>query len=254
MTFKIITYNIGHGMHIDRVIDFLHQEEPDIICLQEVGTTGQSLMPKDINLFDQLQDSLGLPAVFEEAFICRNDTGEWNMGQATFAKSMTGHELINYEAGETIVEDINKSRYRVNRNALVTTHLIDDYQFKIANTHFTLTPEASVTEQQKVAAHHLSDALAGEPDIMLVGDMNTPSGNETYDIFTQGFTDVTDGQLPTLHPTIHRVGFKGHHVDYILYRGTRLRHCSAHIPVVDASDHLPIIAEFEILDSGSSPE
>ena len=258
MSLKIISYNIAHGMHLERVIEFLKSEQADILCLQEMATTGKNLMPANINIFSTIQTALGMPGIFEEAFACQTQEGTWNCGQATFATSTSEHSIINFETGDSVVQDIEKSRYNLNRNSLLTTHEVDGCKFNIANTHFTLTPLASVTDHQKVAARALHQHLNSLSDLFLIGDMNTVAGNETYDIFSQGFTDVTDPKLPTLHPTIHRVGYKGHHVDYIMYRGSRLKHLKTSIPVIDASDHLPVIAEFEILDksldSGSSPE
>lgn len=246
MKLKIVSYNIWHGHSLEKVIDFLQREQADIICLQEVATSGQSLKPKQINIFQQLKHALQLKGVFEPAFACKSSKGEWNLGQATFASSLTAHKTIVYETGDVIVKDIVASQYSVARNVLITTHTLGSYTFKVANTHFTITPNATITPKQLKAAEQLRDSLVNETELILAGDMNSLPGKAAYQLYSSNFTDVTDPKTPTLHPTIHKVGHLGFHVDYIMYRGTGINHLKTEIPIIDASDHLPVIAEFNL--------
>jgi endonuclease/exonuclease/phosphatase (EEP) superfamily protein YafD len=77
--------------------------------------------------------------------------------------------------------------------------------------------------------------------------MNTPYGNENYRLLTAGLTDVS-GTEPTLHPTFHKVGKNGYHVDYVFLKGEKLDALETRIPVVDASDHLPVVVELATSD------
>jgi endonuclease/exonuclease/phosphatase (EEP) superfamily protein YafD len=71
--------------------------------------------------------------------------------------------------------------------------------------------------------------------------MNTPFNTETYQILAVGLNDVSKPDLPTLHPTIHPAGHMRYHVDYVFLKGKKLVAEKSEVPVVDGSDHLPVI-------------
>jgi endonuclease/exonuclease/phosphatase (EEP) superfamily protein YafD len=115
----------------------------------------------------------------------------------------------------------------------------------VMTTHAPVTYKASVTQRQLAAAQALKSVLPNRDELIFCGDLNTHFNTETYQIIKDGFIDIS-GTEPTLHPESHPAGNHGYHVDYVFYRGTQLKHISTRIPVVDGSDHLPVVCEFEL--------
>ena len=97
MITKIISYNIWHGQSLQRVIDFLLQEEADIVLLQECATVGKNQLGGERNIFEELQDKLRMYGFFSENFTVweeDRETKSWNFGCAILSKK----PIISQEA------------------------------------------------------------------------------------------------------------------------------------------------------------
>ena len=233
---------------MDRVIDFLKSEDADIVCLQEAGTEGVDLSPSKINIFEEVMRALGYEGEFVSIMGSRNSDGFWNIGQATYSRlRMTNVKKSFYHLQEyKEYEDWWKNRFKWPRAVLITEFDIGGVGLVVGNTHMPVTPKATITKYQLEAARRLRKLMDQFGSYILSGDMNTPYGTKTHEILSRGLVDVTDPKQSTLHPTIHKVGHLGYHADYVFYKGKRIKHISTKIPVVDASDHLPIVCEFEL--------
>lgn len=112
---------------------------------------------------------------------------------------------------------------------------------------------------QEKSAHVILEAASNLPagtPVILVGDFNTDPSSPCYRVFTE---KKPSGGLPfqnTFHApfpaTFH--GFtgepKGQHIDWILYRGTKIRPVQRHVLPVTydktyLSDHFPLSAHFK---------
>ena len=50
----------------------------------------------------------------------------------------------------------------------------------------------------------------------------------------------------TIHPTIHRAGEKELAVDFVFHKGEGFEVVDSRVPLVDISDHLPVVVEYEV--------
>jgi endonuclease/exonuclease/phosphatase family metal-dependent hydrolase len=244
-TIKIVTYNIWHGTYLDKVIEFLRAEKPDVACLQEVSTKGKGLMASDDNILSDLQEALDMNAVYTPIFGRKQAGGMYEIGDAILSPHGLYASAVTPYAGEyKIFEEEDDFRY-VWPSAVLKAS-VESLDLTIATTHLPVTPKATVTKRQLTAAKEVKEIVENYEEMILCGDMNTPYQSETYQVLSEGLTDVSNSTEPTLHPTIHPVGYMGYHVDYIFYQNPRLTHLSTRVPIVDGSDHLPVVAEFQI--------
>ncbi|OGV95696.1 hypothetical protein A2W24_05500 [Microgenomates group bacterium RBG_16_45_19] len=249
MKFKLITYNVWQGRHLDKVIQFLQSEKADIVCLQEVGMRGQGQGAAEVNLFEEIKQGLGIDGIYRRYFWADEGQGKYDMGIAIYT-GLPVREIkeFRYErrATEEILEAGGKDRYNIPRVLIGQKIGIGGGKLWVFTTHHTITPHAGVTEHQLQATKQVKGFLADYDEYILCGDMNTPYGNENYELLSQGLADVSKPTEPTLHPTIHKVGYKRYHVDYVFIKGKGIKQVSTRIPVMDASDHLPVVVELEV--------
>lgn len=247
--FKLITYNIWHGKYLERVIDFLREEDADVICLQEVATKGQGVGPKDINIYEIIKSELGYAGVFAPMVEFDEGGGLYNFGLAILTKGKTLHEETHFYFRDfQRFEEWERNRYRWPRAVLRADVGLQGERMTVFTTHFLVTPEASVTDYQLKAAYRLREYLDQYDNFILCGDMNTPFGTETYELLSEGLVDGSPVDKPTLHPTIHRVGHLGYHVDYVFLKGEQFEVKESWVPEVDGSDHLPVVVELVTRD------
>lgn len=246
---KLVTYNIWHGTHLEKVIEFLRQERADIVCLQEAGTSGRGQKASEISIFDEIKAALGIPGVFKNTFWGSEGQGKYNLGNALLTqRPVVDEREFYYERKLTgkVLEGGGKDRYNLPRVLLGQKLVLGERELWVFTGHHTITPEGGVTEHQLAATREVKRFLGDFDEYILCGDMNTPYGNKNYKMLSEGLTDWSEPPTPTLHPTIHKVGYKGYHVDYVFAKGQGMKHLKTRIPVVAASDHLPVVVELEV--------
>lgn len=247
MKFKLITYNIWHGAYFEEVKDFLRSEAADIVCIQEIGRDGLGFARDSTDMVKVMGRELDMRGEYEEMFRGNIGQGEYGFGVAIFSRfTLIEKRILNYELeSREVLEPAIKDRYNLPRR-LIGLRYEELGDLWVFTTHFTITPDTLPTEHQLTQAKVVQEYVSHYHELILCGDMNTVPDTETYRMLSQGMMDVSLPEKPTLHPRIHLVGDKGYHVDYVFYRSSRLKHVSTRIPLVDGSDHLPIVVEFEL--------
>lgn len=249
MQIKLITYNIWHGNFLEKVIDCLRCEKADIVCLQEVATCGRAFTVSKENILTKIQEALGMDAVYAPMYTIETPKGEFDAGVAILSKQkIIGSTIIPYAGGFRKFQLAEKWRY--GWPSVVLMAKIESLGVMVATTHLPVTHKTKVTQRQLAAAREVKAGLENQEELILCGDMNTLPGSGTYRILSEGLIDVSNLTAPTLHNTIHVVGKKNYHVDYVFYKGTKIRPLSTRILNVDGSDHLPIEVRWEVNDAG----
>jgi endonuclease/exonuclease/phosphatase family metal-dependent hydrolase len=247
MQIKLISYNIWHGTYLDKVIEFLKQEKADIVCIQENGQLGQAQKASNINMFAKIEEETGMMGGYAPTFGAQTAQGKFQFGVSVYSKyPVEIVKLVPY-AGVYFDFPLGQDfRYVWPSTLLITKIKLPERDLLVATTHLPVTRETAVTARQLTAAKEVQEALKEYSELILCGDMNTLPNSETYKVVANKFDDWTQKVEGTLHPTIHPVGGKNFHVDYVFARGEKLEHLKTKVPLVDASDHLPIVVEFAI--------
>jgi len=237
MSLKIVSINIEGGKHLERVQAFVSQHQPEVICLQEVFS-------QDI---PWLENAFGMKSFFtananvSEPVTYMPSRGQW--GNALFSALPITHKEEFFYAGLAealpILKQGNPNSGR--RSVQIAEVEKDAKVYRFANTHLTWTPEGSVTEEQLKDARALLKFLEQFPEIILVGDLNSPRGKTTFSLFAERYTDnIPIDVTSSLDPELHRAGALPFMVDGLFSTpGYQILEVGVHTGV---SDHRAILA------------
>lgn len=234
-TFRVMTYNIHHGegedgrLDLERIAALIKQERADIVALQEVDRNLPRTARRDLP--GELAKLTGLTAVFSNNYAFEG--GEY--GNAVLSRfpvnSWTNYHYAKMRAGEQ--RGLMQLRLSVHGRPLW-----------LANTHL----DASRDDAARVHSLNQLPGLLGVmlPDpVILCGDFNDVPASQSYAQVKTRFTDawLAAGQgdgftIPTRKAT--------RRIDYIWHAGDpKLVPIKAWVPYSEASDHLPVMVEFE---------
>jgi endonuclease/exonuclease/phosphatase family metal-dependent hydrolase len=240
-TLRVLTYNIRHGRGMDgrvdigRIAEVIRQKRPHLVALQEVDVGVER--SHQIDIMTALAGYLRMQPVFFENI--PHQGGSYGNGLLTSLPLYSSRNL-HYVATEGEQRGLLQAEVDLN-GALIA----------IMNTHLDHRSEADrLSSVEQII--ETTRAYRGMP-IILAGDMNAMPGSGTHLRLTESFRDVWDeiGDGPgyTFPPTN-----PSRRIDYFFYSNEivqegkpRLRAIKIEVIETDASDHLPIYAEFEVV-------
>lgn len=205
MSLKLVTVNIEGDKHFDTVFPFLQEQQPDVVCLQEVFEADLELFTKTLggsfyfvphtNLTDSQQTTL-------------NPKGLW--GVAVWMRSGLSHDEPThyyYRGNAAAAYECKHPGYDASR-AVIVVKIQDGLQeLIVATTHFTWTPDGVADDRQREDIRKLMTDLEKYPELVLCGDFNAPRGQEIYNTICQRFTDhLPENIASTLDPKLHYIG------------------------------------------------
>lgn len=238
--FRIMTYNIHVGVGMDKRLDLeriagvINQEHPDLVGLQELDRG-----VKRTEGVDEIAE-LARMTRMEYAFAHNLDYQGGQYGVAILSRFpilKTDHRMY---ANNREAERRGMLRIEVKIGGQIlsfaTTHL--DYQHE----------DGRIFE-----AGQLLDFLKKQPGpLILVGDFNVEPAGDSYKLVAAYFRDAWL-ENKTFENKMNAAGFSypadhpAKRIDYILFRpnaGVRAR--KAWTVDTQASDHVPVVADFEI--------
>ena len=253
MKLKVIQLNTWFGKYFDGIVEFVEQEKPDVLLMQEVvrGGLGE-LNHGKAGFYEEIKKRLGYEGVCEPMWRVKRPV-EYELGVAIMSKNKlveSGSEfyfkhLVEYEQ-EPVVGKGGAWEFpglllwsRVETGAGIV---------KLMTTHFVWSLYPEVNDFQRTALRSLLEKLAGQERFVLGGDFNVTSESEIYaGLIKSGLVDDRPIDTKrTIHPTIHRVGEKELAVDFVFHKGEGFEVVDSRVPLVDISDHLPVVVEYEV--------
>ncbi|GAA5220260.1 endonuclease/exonuclease/phosphatase family protein [Membranihabitans marinus] len=233
-----MTYNIHHAnppskpnvIDIDAIAEVIREQNVDLVALQEVDVhtirSGQ-----DLHQAKALADKLGMEYYFAKAF----DYSGGYYGNAVLSKMpildslripLPTMEGLNAEDRVYAGVKVNYAGHEIYFGSI---HL--DYKFKENNLAQT---KMMLTGLDKIPGNHL-----------IAGDFNVEENSETISLLDQYFTRSC---LPNCQPTIP-VDNPEKAIDFIFFKPDHLVNSYTN-KVIDekyASDHLPVVAELQLI-------
>jgi len=228
----IMTYNIRHGVGMDRVLDLertarvIQAANPDIVILNEVDEgTARSL---GVLQADSLGKLLNLFAVFGRSI--DYDGGQY--GNALLSK----YPIIDFR-----IVDLSTDSLLEGRSVFLSRIDVMGDTIIIMGTHLGLNP----TEQRK-QVQKIINILPEENRLILAGDFNLESNSDRYALLTTYFRDSVAEVNSEPQPTFP-ADKPDRRIDYI-FIGKDIRVVSSpqlqHADITLASDHQPQILHF----------
>jgi endonuclease/exonuclease/phosphatase family metal-dependent hydrolase len=239
MQFRIITYNIHKGIggvdrryRPERIITTLHRYDADIIFLQEVDNdVPRSRFHRQVDL---IGDALKMRY---RAFQCNVKLTRGHYGNAI---------LSRYPLSD--IENINLTISIKKRRRALVAHckLMDKHQqtLLLINCHLGLAGFERVMQLRKILDSSVMKYVHHDTPVIIGGDYNDVWGTLGKNVMIPATFKAVSKKINTF-PAIMPV----RQLDHVYYRGDLdcLHSFPGHSNLArQASDHLPLIADFEL--------
>lgn len=240
---RLLTYNVhrcvgtDRQLDVDRIVAVIAEHDPDIVCLQEldVGRSRTGL----VDQAERIAEGLGMAFHFNPAMVVEAE----EYGDALLTR--LPERLIRKGALPSVrgVPGLEP------RGAIWAAIEVEGRTVNVINTHFGLVPrEQRLQAAALIGKDWLSDPRCAGPTI-LTGDFNATSITRPYQALTRRLTDC-QRQLG-LRPTVKTFpsGFPAIRIDHA-FVSDEIRVTGVKAPASPlarmASDHLPLIMDFEL--------
>lgn len=242
--FRVISYNIHHGVNnanvldLEAIADIIREHDIDIVGLQEVDKHYSSRS----DLKDQakeLAEQLGMYYVYGANLDRDPEEGpeRRQYGNAILSK----YPIVHWE--NHLLESFGQEQ----RGLLEAVIEVEGEQIHFYSTHLGLSEEQR--ESQAAEVKGIMSSKTGPQ--LVVGDFNTyPESTAMQILLGDGFVKdslqyIPEGlTFPSSGATIR--------ADYILYNDDVTLY-DAHVPLTEASDHLPVVGQYSI-ERTTSPQ
>lgn len=248
MTFKYLSINVWFGgKQWDDLVDFLKQEDADIVALQEVYGGEDPKLEKRLRTIQALTKEVPYPyTAFAPAMIDSKLNLPW--GNAVLSKfPITKHEAIFFDVpfGERELKRGN-AEYAP-RNMLHAVIDLGSTTLNVFSLHGIWGKDGDDNPRRLAMSDTIIARTKQLPHVILSGDSNVKENTETVRKLERHLHNVFKGERATSFnmriKTDQRLAAAA--VDHLLVSQdlTVTEHSQ---PDVDASDHLPLVATIEI--------
>ena len=200
MSLKIISLNIEGKRHLDQVVPFLSGEEADVVCLQEVF---EEDLPK---LKDQFYSNhLFLPIWRTGQHFNLEIKEGYLPGDKLFGIALLSRQPLTRLLAVRLDPNLPEAPQNTGPGTWNPALLVAKADnFTIATTHFTWTPKGETNERQRQHLNTLLSLLKPYPELIFIGDFNTPRGDEIHATLASRFVDHPPEDIDTtLDPKLH---------------------------------------------------
>lgn len=271
MTLKILQLNIFQGKFLNRIIEYVKEEDFDILHFQEVTggkmsrggmynysadlklpqVTGNEQV-RNIDCVKIISERLNYNSDFIMTHNLQGDTSSYYGNATFFKKSLKRIDCKKILLNEYKEIDLDFNEWdKIGRGALCTQFEKEGKKFWTINTHLAWGPTPLDTDvkinQSKVLIHYIN-ALSGS--IVLTGDFNvTPQTKTARQLTSFGVSQTEKNNIKNtlnsrIHPARHLFP-PGLAVDYIITSPEIKVHNFKVQKDIDLSDHLGLSLEFE---------
>ena len=243
---KIIQLNIWYGKLGDSAIRFLNQQNPDIVCLQEVskieGPTGGMFVP-----LHTIQKETGLAhASFAPAASFRFMKRKCQYGNAILSKFPLEHEKTIFVHGQYNDGYDRTEGDHNNRNMQICQVRTPNQKFTVVNHHGFHIHDPKGNDQSLQVMEKVADTLKGlAGPLVFCGDLNvSPNSPAMHPLSELNLRNLTaENKISSTLSQVHKLRIPIA-CDYIFVSPT-LNVKKFEVSDEIISDHKPLVMEFE---------
>ena len=252
-TVKFIQVNVFLGTYLGALIDFLRAEEPDIISMQEVSTGAlcKSAPPID-DVFGALQEALGYDGVRHADIQLNNDSGSTSGNAILTHLPIVDSQVVTLKTFRPLsLEETMKNPALIQqlpRHALDVQVKVGTKTLRALSWHGAWVAPPQDTPELLRQAQILSTYIKSLKAPFVMGcDANAVVQSKTIQAVGNGIRNcmLGSGILQSTHPKLHAIVPRGFLVDYI-FSSPELNLIDIKAPLVNVSDHLPIVSRFKL--------
>jgi len=239
MKMKFVTWNINYGKRWKKAIELIKKFQPDILALQEVSSFFPYFNLENVNVLKEFQKAMPILKYSCFAPVMQRERNEklQQLGNAVFSKyKIVDNEVIYLH------KRLHWSRFWWNRqakNLLEAKIEIKNKLLFIYSTHLSFFPLLLDTKKRLKQAEKILETIKGKKPLIIGGDFNGEPNSKVIKKIKNALNSVDYQNQPTFK-------FKGfqYKLDYIFHSaGLKVKSCQ--ILETNASDHRPMIVEFE---------
>lgn len=237
-TLRVVSYNIFNAQHpnkngestLKEIADFISEEDPDLVALQEVDSATHRLAKLNGGCYFSLADSLaertGMHANFGKAL---------NFGGGGYGIALLSRKPMT--AGKVALPNPKEGEPRV----LLAAYFDTDSGTKLvfAATHFDHQYEENRLQQVETVNEFLLQKY--KSPVILAGDFNFEPDSEAYQIMQKYWIDTAlegDGKPSLTYPN----NDPSRRIDYVFVSSSQRWEVLSHrTPNLPYSDHLPVV-------------
>jgi endonuclease/exonuclease/phosphatase (EEP) superfamily protein YafD len=233
---KLMQLNIERDRHFARIFPFIHAQQPDVVCMQEI-------YERDVPL---VAAQLGMHAHFAPMNRRIEDGSEHVQGTAVFSTAPIRKTWVECYAGNPARlplydGETADAKHATQNFGIAFIEIESDALYRIGTTHFPWTADASASDFQREDMRAMLETLKQVGEFVLTGDFNAPRGGEIFGILADAYTDhVPPRYTSSIDGSLHRAGALPYMVDGIFSSpGYIVTDVTMHTGV---SDHCAILA------------
>lgn len=216
MSLKLVHLNIERDKHLARIEPFLRQQNPDVVCLQEV-------FERDLPFFREV---LNAECFFVPMTLNESAQGISPEGVAVFSRTgfaSTAFHHLGGRIGELVpyLDGTPEQKNETQRYVLAVTEVSHEGEtYRVGTTHFPVTDKGEANDIQRGVLDTFLDVTDSFEDCLISGDFNAPRGREVFSKLSEKFRDNVPQEYETsIDGNLHRVGPIPFMVDGLFTKG-----------------------------------
>ena len=272
---KIIQLNAWNFAFLDKMIEFLKAQSPDIINLQEVGTAGFrkqkefsvdpfEILKKELKMDGHfaptsgVRDENGLESFFGNGFLTKLEILDYGSFTDRFLPDFVWYSektspisAKDHTVKQTYQEKkaTYEAAYELPANFVWGILKYKNNIIRNITSHFSVSFKCTETLQMVRQSRQVVDFLKKGKEIPTIfsGDLNITKDSVSIKSLESIMKNVSGEFTNTLDPSVHMLfqyQNEGLAVDHIFQKGFEVISCTC--PEVGISDHLPLVAELSI--------
>lgn len=250
---KLLSRNIAiRETNNEQVVEFLRQQDADIVCLQEVGKAEEKSVKSEYDSYHAIMDTKLYPHRFMgeshefKAFNTRNIDfwgymRQWHLVLSKYpiTKAETWFYHRSFERREDFSTRRQTDHGRMLTRAIVS---IDGQNIQVCNIHGIRTADKQWDQRTiKQCEFIINKVKEHELPTIIAGDFNLLPTTESIKIMNKYYqNNISKFNITSSKP--ERTGKQSDIIDYIFTKNIEPKKC--YTINNDISDHLPLIAEF----------
>lgn len=240
---------------MDELLNYLEQEQPDILVAQEVLNSDDPTAPERFHSIETIQNRLHFADYRFGPALIDNEAGyRFESGNAIFSRfSITEHHIIPYDVpfGER-TEHNHETFSNTPRNLQHAAIDVQGTVFNVFNMQGIWDLDGdNASPRREAMCQTIADAVRGKQHVLLAGDSNLKPTNAALKPVNELLHSVFGHELATSFNVKRKdlVKFPGYATAVVdlMYVGHDIEVLEHYCSEADVSDHLPLVATIKPL-------
>jgi endonuclease/exonuclease/phosphatase family metal-dependent hydrolase len=250
MKLKIVTLNIWRGEVYKEAIDFLMQENADIILLQEVYNGTDKNLPIPYRLYGFLSEMFPQHfSIFGAQFCDITEYGNIDEGNAIFSKfPIVSSKNTFFDIPYSVFNNHAKERFDDNPQAILQAELkFGEDTLSAFCVHGVWGFDGKDNKRRFIMAKVIKNETSGHKNTILAGDFNLVHNTKAVGQIEEHLKSVfKDSLISTFNMKYKDNGGYATAAVDMVFVSPNISVLAKSCPQVDVSDHLPLVVTVEV--------